>query len=310
MPARLPPLGAIEAFAAAARTQSFTEAARELNLTTSAISRRIAALEAQLGVRLFHRLNRALHLTAAGEKYQAAIAPALEALRAAGTAVRPPVRGTRLTLCVLPSFASLWLLPRIGGFGVAHPDIDLRIATAQRAPEPGRADIDLAVAIGTGEWPGWSAERLLPMRCRPVCAPALLRGPKALRTPDDLRHHALLGVSQPRGFWRRWCAGAGVPPFRPVRTLRFDGLHLLYEAAAGGLGVALAFDDLVRPYLDDGRLVEPFQTAFEPRESWWLLHRARDARSGAVRAVRRWLKVEASRTEEGRSLRAAQERLR
>jgi LysR family glycine cleavage system transcriptional activator len=295
MAARLPPLGAIEAFAATARTQSFTEAARELNLTTSAVSRRVAALESALGVRLFHRLNRALRLTAAGEKYLAAIAPALEALRAASASVWPSRSGSRLTLCVLPSFAVLWLLPRLAAFSAAHPGIDLRVATAPRAPEAGRGDIDLAVAIGTGNWPGWSAERLMPMCCRPVCAPALRRGSNGLRAPDDLRHHVLLGVSQPRGFWRRWCAEAGLAPFRPVRTLRFDGLHLLYEAAAGGLGVAMAFDELVRPYLDDGRLVEPFDISFVPREAWWLLHRRRDARSTALRSVRRWRKEEATR---------------
>jgi len=296
MAARLPPLGAIEAFAAAARTLSFTEAACELNLTTSAISRRVAALEAALDVRLFHRFNRALRLTSAGEKYVAAIAPAIEALRAAGAAVRPSTRGTRLTLCVPPSFAALWLLPRLAAFGASHAAIDLRVATAMQPPEAGRGDVDLAVGIGTGNWPGWSAERLLSMRCRPVCAPKLLRGPRGLKTPDDLRHHALLGVSQPRGFWRRWCVEARLPPFRPVRTLRFDGLHLLYEAAAGGLGVALAFDDLVCPYLDDGRLVEPFDIAFTPQEAWWLLYRARDSRSRGITTVRRWLKAEAART--------------
>ncbi|MCW5749393.1 MAG: LysR family transcriptional regulator, partial [Alphaproteobacteria bacterium] len=148
MAARLPPLGAIEAFAAAARARSFTEAARELNLTTSAVSRRIAALEAALGARLFHRFNRALRLTAAGEKYLAAIAPAIDTLHAAGAALRPVTRGARLTICALPSFAALWLLPRLADFGATHPAIDLRIATAPRAPEAGRGDIDLAVAIG------------------------------------------------------------------------------------------------------------------------------------------------------------------
>lgn len=295
MAARLPPLGAVEAFAVAARTLSFTEAARELNLTTSAVSRRIAALEADLDARLFHRLNRALRLTAAGEKYLAAIGPAIEALRAASAAIRPSARGARLTLCVVPSFATLWLLPRLAGFTASHPQIDLRVATAPGAPDAGRGDIDLAVAIGTGDWPGWAAEKLLPMRCRPICAPKLLRGPRGLKTPADLRHHALLGVSRPRGFWRRWCAEAKVPPFRPARTLRFDGLHLLYEAAAGGLGVAMAFDDLAQPYLDDGRLIEPFDISFAPSESWWLLYRARDARSQSIRAVRRWLTTEASR---------------
>ncbi|QQS11668.1 MAG: LysR family transcriptional regulator [Rhodospirillales bacterium] len=294
MPRRLPPLGSIEAFAAAARSLSFTEAARQLGLTVSAVSRRVAALEDALGARLFHRLNRALRLTPAGEAYAAAIGPALASLRAAGDRVRPPHGGARVTVSMPASFATLWLLPRLAGFAARHPAVDLAVVTATRAPEAGRGDVDLAVAIGTGRWPGWAAERLLPMRVRPVCAPRLLRGRDALRTPADLRRFPLLGLSQPRGFWRRWCAEAGAPPFRPLRTPRFEGLHLLYEAAAGGLGVALAFDDLARPYLDDGRLVEPFDVSYVPDEAWWLLRRPRDARSSAVAAARRWLLREAA----------------
>lgn len=286
---RLPPLGAIEAFAAAARSLSFTEAGRELALTTSGVSRRVAALERALGVRLFHRLNRALRLTRAGERYAAAIAPALRTLHEAGAAASPADLNRSLRLCVLPSFAALWLLPHLPLFEAAHPGVDLRLATAVRAPDADREDADAAIAIGTGEWPGWRSERLMAMRCRPVCAPSLLRGRAALRTPDDLRRHTLLGLSRPRGFWRRWCMEAGLPAFKPVRTRRFDGLHLLYEAAASGLGVALAFDDLVAPYLADGRLVEPFAASFAPDEAWHLLWRERDRRSPALRALRGWL---------------------
>src|SRR6185369_11237688 len=107
MPARLPPLGAIEAFAAAARTLSFTDAARELNLTASAVSRRVAHLEHTLGVALFHRVTRGLRLTAAGETYAASIAPALEQLRAAGASLAPAARGSTVRLAALPSFTAL-----------------------------------------------------------------------------------------------------------------------------------------------------------------------------------------------------------
>jgi LysR family glycine cleavage system transcriptional activator len=285
MPARLPPLGAIEAFAAAARTLTFTDAAHELNLTASAISRRVAQLEHTLGVALFHRVTRGLRLTAAGETYLSSIAPALEQLRAAGAALAPAARGGTVRLATLPSFAALWLFPRLAAFEAAHPGIDLRVSTVARAPDATRDDIDLAVAIGTGDWRGWRSERLMAMRCRPVCAPALR---ESLRKPADLERHTLLGVSQPRGFWRRWCREAGLPPFAPRRTLRFDGLHLLYEAAASGLGVALAFDELVAPYLADGRLIEPFDLSFVPEQAYHLLARPSERRR-AVRVVRDWL---------------------
>lgn len=285
MPARLPPLGAIEAFAAAARTLSFTDAARELNLTASAVSRRVAQLEHMLEVALFHRVTRGLRLTAAGETYLAAITPALELLRAAGTALSPAARGGTVRLATLPSFAALWLFPRLAAFEAAHPGLDLRVSTVARAPDTTRDDVDLAIAIGTGDWRGWTSQRLMAMRCRPVCAPSLR---ESLREPADLERHTLLGVSQPRGFWRRWCREAGLPPFPPRRTLRFDGLHLLYEAAASGLGVALAFDDLVAPYLADGRLVEPFDHSFVPEQAYHLLTRPGERRR-AVRIVRDWL---------------------
>ena len=285
MAARLPPLGAIEAFAAAARTLSFTDAARELNLTASAISRRVAQLEHALGVALFHRVTRGLRLTAAGETYLAAIAPALEQLRAASAALAPSARGSTVRLATLQSFAALWLFPRLAVFEATHPGVDLRLSSIARAPEATRDDIDLAVAIGTGEWRGWNSVVLLAMRCRPVCAPALR---ESLRTPADLERHTLLGISQPRGFWRRWCREVGLPPFPPRRSLRFDGLHLLYEAAASGLGVALAFDDLVAPYLADGRLVEPFDYSFVPDQAYHLLTRPGERRR-AVRMVRDWL---------------------
>ena len=288
MAARLPPLGAIDAFAAAARTLSFTAAARELNLTASAISRRVALLEHTLGVALFHRVTRGLRLTAAGETYLASILPALEQLRSAGTALAPAARGGTVRLATLPSFAALWLFPRLAAFETAHPGIDLRVSTVARAPDATRDDLDLVVAIGTGDWRGWNNDRLMAMRCRPVCSPSLRDGRPGLRKPADLERHTLLGVSQPRGFWRRWCREVGLPPFPPRRTLRFDGLHLLYEAAASGLGVALAFDDLVAPYLADGRLIEPFAHSFVPEQAYHLLARPAERRR-AVRIVREWL---------------------
>lgn len=290
MSARLPPLGAIEAFVAAARTGSLTAAATELNLTTSAISRRVAALEHVVGAPLFHRLNRSLQLTSAGQKYLAAVEPALAQLSAAGAVLRGDGPRRRLRLNLLPSFASLWLLPRLAAFNAEHPSIDLEIVTGAQPVDFNSERVDAAVRIGTGDWQGVAMEKLLPMRCRPVCAPVLLQGRKALKTPDDLRHHKLLSLMQPRGLWRRWLAEAGVADFKLLGGSRFDSVQMLYEAAANGLGVGIAFDALADPFLRDGRLMTPFEHVMEIPYAYYLLYRRRDANDKTLSAFRRWLK--------------------
>jgi len=290
MTVRLPPLGAIEAFAVAARTGSLTAAATELNLTTSAVSRRVAALEHIVGAPLFHRLNRSLQLTSAGQKYLAAVEPALAQLAAAGAVLRGRGPRVRLRLNLLPSFAALWLLPRLPGFHAAHPNFDLEIATGTQPVDFNTERVDAVLRLGTGGWQGVAAERLMPLLSRPICAPALLQGRKALRTPDDLRHHTLLSLIQPRGLWRQWLATAGVEPFRPAGGLRFDSVQMLYEAAAAGLGVATAFDALAEPYLRGGRLVAPFDLTLDTPYAYYLLYRRRDANERGLSTFRRWLR--------------------
>jgi LysR family glycine cleavage system transcriptional activator len=290
MSARLPPLGAIEAFVAAARSGSLTAAATELNLTTSAVSRRVAALEHVVGAPLFHRLNRSLQLTSAGQKYLAAVEPALAQLSSAGAVLRGDGPRKRLRLNLLPSFAALWLLPRLADFNAQHPSIDLEIVTGAQPVDFNSERVDAAVRIGTGDWQSVAVEKLLPMRCRPVCSPALLQGRKALKTPADLRHHKLLSLMQPRGLWRRWLAEAGVEEFKLLGGSRFDSVQMLYEAAANGLGVGIAFDALADPFLRDGRLVTPFEHVMEIPYAYYLLYRRRDASERSLTAFRRWLK--------------------
>lgn len=290
MSTRLPPLGAIEAFVAAARTGSLTAAATELNLTTSAVSRRVAALEHAVGAPLFHRLNRSLQLTSAGQKYLAAVEPALAQLSAAGAVLRGDGPRRRLRLNLLPSFASLWLLPRLADFNAHHPGIDLEIVTGAQPVDFNAERVDAAVRIGTGDWQSVAMEKLLPMRSRPICSPSLLQGRKAIKAPADLRHHKLLSLMQPRGLWRQWFAAAGVEPFKHIGGSRFDSVQMLYEAAANGLGVGIAFDALADPFLRDGRLVAPFEQTVELPYAYYLLYRRRDANDKALSAFRRWLK--------------------
>ncbi len=296
MPDRLPPLRGIEAFVAAARELSFTQAAAVLNLSVSAVSRRVAALEAALGVALFHRLNRALSLTAVGRKYLAALEPALEQLAAASDSVKPRVGRQVLRIDVLQSFAVLWLLPRLDRFHAAHPDIDLRLSTSGGPLDLRRDGVDAAIRIAEAPPASSDGDRLIELRCRPVASPALIKGKPGLRKPADIAHHVLLGLVKPRGFWEAWLQAAKVPAFKAKSIARFDSIHLLYEAAANGMGVALAFDDLVEPYLRDKRLAAPFKLTVQLPYAYWLFYRQTNANKRALAAFRRWLKGELAKS--------------
>jgi len=303
MAARLPPLRGIEAFVAAAHALSFTAAAARLNLSVSAVSRRVASLEEALEVVLFHRFNRALRLTTAGKRYLAALEPALDRLAEASDAIRPP-RGSRqlLKIDVLQSFAVLWLLPRLDRFAAAHPGIELRLSTSGGKPDLRRDGVDAAIRIAEAPPGGLSGDRLLELRCTPVATPDLIKGNSALRKPpirkpQDIANHVLLGLVRPRGFWEAWLKAAKVGPFKAKGTARFDSLHLLYEAAANGMGVALAFDALVEPYLRDRRLVAPFKLTVKLPYSYWLIYRTGAADSKPLAVFRRWLKAEIARAQ-------------
>jgi LysR family glycine cleavage system transcriptional activator len=298
MAARLPTLRGIEAFVAAAHALSFTVAAARLNLSVSAVSRRVASLEEALEVVLFHRFNRALRLTTAGKRYLAALEPALDQLAEASDAIRPP-RGDRqlLKIDVLQSFAVLWLLPRLDRFAAAHQGIELRLSTSGGKPDLRRDGVDAAIRIAEAPPGGMSGDRLLELRCTPVAMPALVNGKPGLRKPDDIAQHVLLGLVRPRGFWEAWLKAAKVKPFKARGTARFDSLHLLYEAAANGMGVALAFDALAEPYLRDRRLVAPFDLSVKLPHSYWLMYRAGAADKKPLAVFRRWLKAEIARVQ-------------
>lgn len=191
MPMHLPSIRALHAFESAARLLSFTQAAAELSLTQSAVSRRIHELESGLGERLFHREGKSLRLSAAGRAYLPFARDALERLRAGHEALARKHRPRILTVSVSPNFSARWLVPRLGRFLDAHPEVDLRIGAAQRHVDFASDDVDLAVRHGVGEWPGLHVVRLCEESVFPACSPGLLRGGPALREPRDLRRHVM-----------------------------------------------------------------------------------------------------------------------
>src|SRR5512139_183962 len=259
----LPPLDLVKGFEAAARRLSFTQAAEELFVTQSAVSRQVQALEEFLGVKLFERRHKALALTEAGQAYYRAAAAAIAELRAATQRLRESTRGHVLTVTTTGSFASIWLVPRLGRFRQLHPGIDVRIAATHEMLDLAREGIDVAIRdVPSGKEPPGSV-RLVGERLCPVASPAYLRESKApLAQPADLRHHVMLLLHDPQGrwpwlSWAAWLEANGVADLLPGGTLAYDQYDQVVNAAVHGQGVALGRMSVVDSLVEEGKLVAP-----------------------------------------------------
>jgi LysR family glycine cleavage system transcriptional activator len=252
-----PSLNALWAFEAAARHASFTRAAAELSVTQTAVSHQIRRLEQELGCALFRRGPR-VTLTREGEAWARELSPLFSRLREVNQRLRqarPPEREL-VSVSVIPSFGSRWLMPRLGGFIELHPDVDVRISATERLVDLELEPVDVAIRYGSGRYPGLSVDKLAPDAFVPVASPSLL----AASTPADpqaLSRLPLLHDDHPRG-WADWFAVAGHALAEPTRLTELTESAMLVEAALRGQGVALTRISLVSEDLNSGRLVRLF----------------------------------------------------
>ncbi|HEY5701165.1 MAG TPA: transcriptional regulator GcvA, partial [Gammaproteobacteria bacterium] len=233
MSRKLPPLNALRAFEAAARHLSFTRAAAELHVTQAAVSHQVKSLEDYLGIKLFRRFNRSLLLTDEGQAYLPTMTRAFDLMNDATARLVKKDPSGPLTVSVLPSFAARWLVPRLGRFRRAHPEVDLRIDPAADLAYFGRGDVDIGIRYGRGDYPGLRADRLMAEDIFPVCSPALLAGEHPLDDPEDLAYHTLLH-DDGHGDWRTWLLAAQVERVDPNRGTVFTDSSMLIEAAKRG----------------------------------------------------------------------------
>lgn len=294
----LPRLDLLRSFEAAARTLSFTLAAKELFLTQSAVSRQIQQIEAGLGVPLFERRHRALALTEAGQVLQRAVVDCLERLRDATARVRADTHPRQVAITTTAGFASLWLIPRLHRFTADHPGVDVRVSATNELLELGRAHIDVAVRfcrVSDGVGRPLFEETLCP-----VCAPELLRDPaRPLRQPADLTQHTLLSMTEiPQesalnADWAPWLEVMGLAELRTKNTLRFTQYGDAIAAAVAGQGVAIGRLPLVAELLRDSRLVAPFGGSIASQRGYFVITAPRAADNADAQDLVRWLKAEA-----------------
>jgi DNA-binding transcriptional LysR family regulator len=206
----LPSLSALEFFDAAARHLSFTRAARELSVTQSAVSRQIRALEDYLGRPLFRRVKQRLVLTEPGEAYAIAVRDLLHRAEAATLELMAYGSGGLLTVALLPTFGSRWLIPRLGDFTARHPDLQLNLVTQVRPFEFAGSDVDVAIHFGSDVWPGAVCHRLMGEEIIPVAAPSLLGNRPSVARPEDVARYTLLQHTTRPQAWQEWLHEVGV----------------------------------------------------------------------------------------------------
>jgi LysR family glycine cleavage system transcriptional activator len=294
----LPPLTALRAFEAVGRF-GVAGAARELNVTRAAILHQIRVLEAELGVPLFIRSNRGLTLSVKGQAYLTQVTASFDALHESSRRMKDPNSARQLVLDSVTSFATDFIVPRLHRFYATNPSVKLEIKTltAWYGPiefERTGANVAIRGGVMAGDFPCLCAEKLAHEIHFPVCSPALLEGPKALRTPADLARFPLLDATVAPEGWRDWLAaaesaGLDVSGVNLDNARRVDLFTMSMTAAIQGVGVDLGRAPLVDHWMEQGRLVAPFDLAVTSKRSYWLICRESFAETPQFRGFRDWL---------------------
>ena len=294
------PVNSLRVFEAAARLGNFSRAAMELNITTGAVSQQIKKIEARCGVELFERVGREVQLTERGRRLWIGVADGLKALDAAADEAMQDPASAYISISTLGSVAALWLVPRLDRWREHRPDIDIRISTSGELMDLGREQIDLAIRIGGGDYPGLESKHLLRDRIVPVCSPKLLADGPALSRPQDMANHTLVQFAPAYGNvrtdWKGWLEANRVEGVDTDRGLFFNELIPAIYAAISGQGVLLAPSSHVEESLKNGLLVALFgDEGYRPADWFVVTPGSRPVRPHVAEFID-WLLSEAHQT--------------
>lgn len=285
----LPPFIDLLAFDFAARHGSFTRAARDLNVSQPAISRRVAALEADLRVLLFSRDTKPLRLTPMGQQLFDVLRSGLSRLEATVTEMRKLPEGKKLTLAAAPGFLAYWLVPRLSELAASFPDHELRLVTGDQSSYVPEAD--LHVRFGNGDWPSVRAVKILGEEVFAVCSPGFFSGSQTFLNLDDLKISRLLQLTDglERGYdWQSWFEAVGTSIPKKLETIDFDNYNLLVGAALAGQGIALCWSGLLDQYLETGALVQVSRETLVSDRGYFATYPSMSERS-EVERLAAWL---------------------
>jgi len=296
----IPPLSALRAFEASARHLSFSKAADELHVTPAAISHQIHALEEDLGVKLFHRMNRSIELTASARVLFPGLSEAFAGIQSSVRRLRAHNDTGTLTVTASPSFAAKWLVLRLHRFQRQYPQVDVRISATDEIVDLTKGDFDIAIRYGCGKYAGLDVELLFTNEVFPACSPQLLAASPPLHTPEDLPRHTLIHDQAVERdplvpTWPMWLKAAGVKDIPAPAGLTFNSIYLALDAAIAGHGVVLAYSTIAAADLAAGRLVRLFSLALPDQFAYYIVTAPGTLERPKVRAFRNWLREEADR---------------
>lgn len=270
---KLPPLNAVRAFEAVARHLSITLAAEELNVTPGAVSRQIRTLEDFMEQPLFTRGHRQVSLTPAGEQYFNAVARFIEELRSATRHLKRPTKRRQIKVRAYTTFAMQWLIPRLASFHQENPKIEVLLTASLDPVDFQKEDLDAAIRLGAGDWPNCNSYTLSDNLLAPVCSPALLNTEPGLKSPADVAEYTMLHSIARPDDWAYWLEATGViGQVDASAGMIYQSSSMVYAAAIGGQGIAMAQLFLVGKELREGTLVRPFeQTVDRGAYTYYLL---------------------------------------
>jgi LysR family glycine cleavage system transcriptional activator len=280
----------VRVFEAAARHENFTLAAGELGMTQAAVSYQIRLLEERLGVPLFVRSKRRVTLSEAGRRLAPVVSDAFDRLSEGFSGLVDEDESV-LTVSTAQTFASNWLSFRLGGFQIARPELAVRLLTSNAMADFASDDVDVAVRMGSGPWPGLRQHFLFCLTSTPLCTPDF-RDRHGLERPEDLLRVPRLNAHD--WWWKQWLEAAGVAldDEAPRHGIRLDSQALEGNAALAGHGVGLLTPLYWRADLAAGRLVQPFDLVVVSGPALWLVYPEHKRGRAKIRAFRDWLLAE------------------
>lgn len=290
---RLPPLDYLIAFEASAECASFAGASKRLNISMTAISRKVRLLEQHFGLTFFLRGHRSIDLTPQGREFLARIRPALDLIRDAADDALRTSQNRPVTLAATNSVAALWLTPRLTAFRRENPHLKIMLLSSDNDEECLAETVDVAILRGDGKWSDHDAQILFGETVFPVCAPEFQAETPEAATLASLPEVPLIEVSSSHTewmTWRDWFGRNGLTRVDLEQTTFFNTYPLAIQAAVDGVGVALGWGHLVDRLIEQGRLVRPLGPAqVRTTHGYYLLLPQDRVMSTGAREVADWL---------------------
>ena len=286
---RLPPLNSLQAFEAAARHESFLEAAAERSVTAGSISRHVRLLESYLGTELFVRRSNGVALTSAGREYAGKVSGIFRDLRAATDPVRRPSRDRAIVISTLPIFSERWLYRRIPSFRKSFDQAELRVETHNGEHDANREDVDAWILYSKGQHPGYSVTRLFGEEVFPVCSPQFRETLSAHPSADEVIGQPLLHDIYWDTDWPDWARAVGATAGGLAANMRFALYKGVIQAAVDGMGMAVGHGEMVAEDLATGKLVPLAHLSVVPEKSYHLVMNPSSANDRTLVRLKEWL---------------------